>query len=209
MTRFPTIVADPPWTYRSRDPFASGSWARTPDEGERRSPVAASEQYPTLALEDICAIPVESFAADDAYLWLWIPAEHFEERAHRRVIEAWGFEYRAWRVWGKTGLGVGYWLRGCHEVLVLATRGRPGPLANRSLPSWFQTDRTRHSEKPDVVYREIEDACPGPYLELFGRRERPLQLDAMRETVRWTVWGNEVGDPLGIGFDPEKWRDVA
>ena len=39
-----------------------------------------------------------------------------------------------------------------------------------------------HSAKPDEVYRRIERLFPGPYLELFARRERD----------GWTTWGDEI-----------------
>ena len=41
-----------------------------------------------------------------------------------------------------------------------------------TLPVSPQADR-RHSEKPEVFYRIVERMSPGPYLELFARRERP------------------------------------
>jgi len=187
--RFRTIVADPPWHYAREE-----LWGRDNVE----------DHYPTLSVEQVAAMPIESFAADDAYLWLWITARHFEEGAHRPVCAGWGFTYRAWRVWGKPSIGMGYWLRYSHEVLVLATRGKVAPLSD--LGSWFQESRDRHSRKPAGVYRDIEERCPGPRLELFARLPRPDQRDLLTDNPEWTVWGNEVGDPMGIGFDPENWE---
>jgi len=43
-----------------------------------------------------------------------------------------------------------------------------------------------HSEKPDEVRRRIERLLPGPYLELYGRKQ----------VEGWCVWGNEVVAPL-------------
>jgi len=37
---------------------------------------------------------------------------------------------------------------------------------------------------------------PAPRLELFARKRRE----------GWVSWGLDVGDPLGIGFDPENWK---
>jgi N6-adenosine-specific RNA methylase IME4 len=42
--------------------------------------------------------------------------------------------------------------------------------------------RLKHSQKPELFRQLIEQVSPGPYLELFARRDVP----------GWTVWGNEV-----------------
>ena len=48
--------------------------------------------------------------------------------------------------------------------------------------SWLELRRGKHSQKPEEVADVIEKVSPGPYLELFGRRERK----------NWTIWGNEI-----------------
>ena len=53
---------------------------------------------------------------------------------------------------------------------------------SNSLLSWLMWPRTKHSKKPDAMYTLIEEASPGPYLELFARERRP----------GWAAWGNEV-----------------
>ena len=210
MTEFRTVVADPPWSYRDPTNFAhGGSWNRT-RQGAARTPVAeidAERKYGALALDDICSIPVERFVAEDAYLWLWVPSEQFLNGQHLAVCEAWGFRPKGWRVWVKNTPGVGLWLRYAHEAVVLAVRGSVEPLAPLGMSSVLEAPNKGHSIKPDAFFREVEDLCPGPFLELFARRPRPEQLDLVRPRVDWTVWGNEVGDPLGIGFDPEGWQE--
>jgi len=52
--RYATIIADPPWSYRNA--------------GCRG---AAANQYPTMTLKDICALPVANLAAPDSVLLLW------------------------------------------------------------------------------------------------------------------------------------------
>ena len=201
---FRTIVADPPWTYDDDDPFVGGSWGRLTRND------AASGKYPLLTLADIKTLPVARFAQDDAYLWLWMPSQHFRRGLHLEVLAAWGFDLKAERVWVKEESGVGFWFVYNHEYLILATRGSPGPLEKRGLPSGVRQGRTGpHTTKPERFYRDIEDACAGPYLELFARHPRPYQLDMTRPNHEWTVWGNEVGDPLGIGFDPTEWQKSA
>ena len=84
-------------------------------------------------------------------------------------------------VWVKRQLGLGNYWRISHEFLLLGVRGRL-PFRDGSLKSWMEADRTRHSAKPDEIRQMIEQASPGPFLELFGRRTVP----------GWTVFGNQV-----------------
>ena len=65
----------------------------------------------------------------------------------------------------------------------LAIRGRL-PFLDNAQRSWALIKRRRHSEKPYAIREIIERVSPGPYLELFGRRELP--------NSQWTVFGNQV-----------------
>ena len=114
---YPIILADPPWSYE-RDAF--GCWT-----------FDVEEHYPTMELEDICALPVIELAARDALLFLWSPTPMLEQAM--AVIRAWGFVYRTGLVWIKQRTGTGRYLRQRHEHLLLARRGEfptPAP-ANR------------------------------------------------------------------------------
>lgn len=176
MRRFRTILADPPWRYDG------GCWDRKVSR--------ASSHYDTLSIPEICSLPVP--AAEDAYLFLWITSRHLLEGAAKAVMEAWGFRPLTTAVWCKPQMGLGYYLRNSHELVAFGVRGSPGPFKVRNRTTWFVEDRQKHSKKPDLNLEELTD---GPYLELFAREERP----------GWTSWGLEVGDPLGIGFDPDQW----
>jgi hypothetical protein len=97
---FQVIVADPPWRYES----------------------SADLPYPTMAIEDIKALPVAAIAADDALLWLWTTTAHL--RVAFDVVQAWGFEYKTLLTWVKDRMGTGEWLRGQTEHCLLAARGK-------------------------------------------------------------------------------------
>ena len=43
--------------------------------------------------------------------------------AAAKVMEAWGFEYRTCFVWDKELIGMGFWARIQHEILLVARRG--------------------------------------------------------------------------------------
>ena len=146
-----------------------------------------------MTIEDICAMPVSALAAPDAVLLLWATWPQLQEAL--RVVDAWGFEYVTGLPWVKIkGLpqfsldgsldikpqyGVGYWVRGCSEPLLIAKRGKASPPGN----GWvgLLSENIRHSRKPDDVYSYAE-SLPGPYVELFARRRRQ----------GWDAWGNEV-----------------
>ena len=112
--RYPVIVADPPWDYRLYNETSGSS-------------SAAAEHYPTMKLEEICALPVSELATDHAILFLWTTSPHLEESF--QVLAAWGFKYVTHLVWVKHALGMGHYVRGQHEPLLIATRGDfPCPL---------------------------------------------------------------------------------
>lgn len=167
--RFPVILADPPWRY---------------DEGTADPSRKVENQYPTMALEDICALPVEEqLVTDDAVLFLWATAPLLPEALD--VMDSWGFEYMTGAVWDKVKVGMGYWFRGRHEHLLIGARGVPPKPSPKSLsPSIVVSQRGRHSEKPSEVHKLIETYYPElPRVELFARAARP----------GWFVWGDESG----------------
>lgn len=154
------IYADPPWAY-------SYKLRGAPDD-----------HYPTMKTEEICKLEVPK--ADDAVLFLWATNPKIEDALE--VIKAWGFDYKTNRAWIKDKIGTGYYFRGQHELLLLATRGSmgPPPMAVR-MPSVFHAPRREHSQKPDEIYDMIETMYPGHnYIELFARNEK-------REG--WEMWG--------------------
>jgi N6-adenosine-specific RNA methylase IME4 len=170
---YSVIYADPPWHLE----------VYNEESGTER---AAGNHYPTLPLEEICALPVRELAAEDAVLFLWTTLPHLEEAF--RVIAAWGFQYKTNLAWVKDKIGLGYFVRNQHELLVVATRGDiPAPLPAARPPSVITAPRREHSRKPDEVYEVIERMYPElPKIELFARSARE----------GWAAWGNQVpADP--------------
>jgi N6-adenosine-specific RNA methylase IME4 len=145
---------------------------------------AIENHYPTMALDEICALPIAELAADDAVLYLWATAPKLAECF--AVIEAWGFNYRTNIVWAKDKLGMGYYARSQHELLLIARRGAlPPPLPENRISSVVYAVREEHSKKPDLFYELIERWYPTlPKIELFAR--------SMREG--WTGWGNQLAE---------------
>jgi len=61
-SRYRTIVADPPWAYKTR---MRGNMTK----GEMRS--VDFNEYPTMSIDEIAAMPVKELAENDAHLYLW------------------------------------------------------------------------------------------------------------------------------------------
>ena len=100
-----------------------------------------------------------------------------------QVIESWGFVYRTCAVWDKEKIGMGYYFRQQHELLLVATKGSPGtPEPQDRVSSVIRQTRGIHSAKPDIFYELLESMYPdSTKLELFSRRSRD----------GWSAWGNQ------------------
>ncbi len=116
----------------------------------------------------------------DAILFLW--ATNPKLKVAFEVLEAWGFTYVTNMVWVKEKWGTGYYLRGQHEFLLIAKKGKiPPPVEEVRPSSVLHAPVREHSRKPDEVYDIIETLYPNRrYLELFSRNERE----------GWEMWGN-------------------
>ena len=87
-----------------------------------------------------------------------------------RIIEAWGFIVKSGAVWVKDSIGMGYWFRQRHELIVLATRGNPmTPLEADRPDSVIEAPRRQHSEKPSEVYDQLERMFPVSQRSSYSR----------------------------------------
>lgn len=170
--RFATIYADPPWAYSNQG--TTGTMAN---------------HYAGMSLADICAMPVESLAAENAHLHLWSTSPLLPEAFE--VMRAWGFAYKSSMIWIKTGrIGMGNYWRVNHEILLLGVRGKlPFPQDEHGIRSHVDCAPSGHSVKPDAFRGLIERVSPGPRLELFGR-------DSGAASPGWVVWGNQANPTL-------------
>jgi N6-adenosine-specific RNA methylase IME4 len=158
------VLADPPWKYNF-------------SETESRE---IENQYPTLTVQDI--IKQSPDTEKDCLLFLWATAPKLREALE--VVAGWGFEYKTHAVWDKEIIGMGYWFRGRHEILMVATKGKVSPPSESLRISSIFTERRRnHSQKPECVYQWIESTFPGMIkLEMYCRNPRP----------GWNAVGDEI-----------------
>lgn len=164
--KFGVLVADPPWEY----------------EHEISDSRAIGTHYGTWSMNRICEFGEKLPTLKDAVLFLWCPAPLNEKGF--QVIASWGFTYRAQFVWVKDKIGMGYWTRTQHELLLIATKGNVSPPEpTLRFSSVISAPRTNHSEKPAEAYRIIKEMSPNQKrLELFTRKPHD----------GFESWGNEV-----------------
>jgi N6-adenosine-specific RNA methylase IME4 len=152
-----------------------------------------------MSVTDIAALPVRDLAEADrwhingnrggSHLYLWTITEHLPNAY--AVAEAWGFTVGAVLVWckpvGRTRLG-GIFPSNV-EFCLFGRRGSPPAATEKALSRWYQWTLGKHSAKPEAFLDLVEQVSPGPYLELFARRQR----------LGWDTWGNEALEHVSLG----------
>ena len=163
--KYDIIYADPPWKY----------------DFSKSDSRAIENQYPTMELENICKLKIPG--KENSILYLWATAPKLREAL--QVMKSWEFTYKTNMVWVKDKMGMGYYARGRHELLLIGTKGNGNvpATADRQDSILYGTPGAEHSKKPETVYTIIETCYPNKkYLELFARNTRP----------GWASWGNEI-----------------
>jgi len=169
--KYQVVYADPPWRY----------------DFSKSDSRKIENQYPTMSTLEICAMRVPT--APDAVLFLWGTAPKLKDAL--AVMEAWGSEYKSHLIWDKVKIGMGYWARGQHELLLVGTKGKfPPPPAGMRIGSVIRIPRTIHSRKPAA----IRDWITKWYPEM-----RRLELFARQRIRGWDVFGNEVSSDVDVG----------
>lgn len=176
--KYQTIVVDPPWHY------PEGFAATTATGRDRRAGgvrvVRQALPYASMTLEQIRQLPLADLAAPHCRLFLWT-TNRFLPTAFG-VLESWGCAYRQTLIWHKPDAFFGGSLAPNAEFLLVGVWGTPKRLGR--IPSaviTYAQRQLRHSQKPECFLDYIEACSPGPYLELFARRNR----------LGWDTWGNE------------------
>jgi N6-adenosine-specific RNA methylase IME4 len=138
-----------------------------------------------MSVAEICALKVP--AAKDAHLYIWTINKYIE--ASYAVARSWGFEPSTMLYWFKEpkGIGLGGTYALCVEPILFCRRGSLAA-KKRSDRNWWTWPRGEHSKKPEAFQTLVEQHSPGPYLEMFARRQRP----------GWSVWGNQVASDVKL-----------
>jgi N6-adenosine-specific RNA methylase IME4 len=170
--RFGAIMADPGIAFTAYSP-----------KGEGRSP---QRHYRCDPFDELCALPPATIAAEDSFLFLWVPLRSID--LVKPLMTTWGFRFSGsafvWAKLNKRGagffMGNGFGTRHNAEICWLGRRGHP-QRKSKGVRELIVAPIREHSRKPDEVYQRIEALCTGPYVELFARQQWP----------GWVCLGNE------------------
>lgn len=168
--KYNIIYADPAWDY----------WSG----GNKNQNL----HYSTMAIDDICNLPIKNIADNDCILFLWVTYPILQDAF--KVIESWGFRYSTCGfVWVKKNknadtpfIGCGSWTRANSELCLIATKGNVTRL-DASISQVIESPIDEHSKKPSCVR--------GLITKLVGELPR-IELFSRQTTDGWDVWGNEV-----------------
>jgi N6-adenosine-specific RNA methylase IME4 len=171
---FDIIYADPPWDYGGPTQHGGVGGASTG---------GAASHYPTMKLDELCALPVAAISAPDALLFLWTTGPKVGDAV--KLGEAWGFAFITVAfVWDKQATNPGNYTMSQTEQVFVFKRGRiPKPRGSRNERQIVSAPRGRHSAKPSEVRSRIERMFP---------TQRKIELFARESAPNWTAWGNEV-----------------
>ena len=170
--KYDLLVIDPPWNVKKLT--------------HKARPNQIKFDYPTMSIDEIKAIDLQSVAKDKCWLFLWATQKFLFQS--KEVLEHWGFKHLTTGVWEKTyGRSAGMPLFGfrwnAEFILIGYNKVKPDlwikgkPL----IPLCFQAENIKHSKKPDKFYKMIQD-LGDERLDIFARNTRD----------GWDVWGNEV-----------------
>ena len=189
MSRYRTIVVDPPWVKPDTGAHThtpNGNWDKGPHPMTGKTSITP---YPQMSTADIAALPIDDLAEDDAHLYLWTFGPYIPDAYW--IVSGWGFKQSALLTGCKEpmGLGFGGAFVPTTEHVLFARRGQD-IRKGRSDSTWFRFKRGSHSAKPEAFLDLVERISPGPYLELFARRNR----------LGWETWGNEALEHVTVAL---------
>jgi N6-adenosine-specific RNA methylase IME4 len=190
--KYRTIVADPPWEYPE-------GFARSTPTGKslnvKRDTWAENNRfqrkdlpYEAMSVADIRALPLREFASTDCRCFLWTTNKWLESAFG--VMKAWGFFQRQLLVWEKASGGpfITSVAPNTAEFILVGTKGAPERTGSFLATVLRYPAKRKHSTKPEGFFDDVEQVSPGPYLELFARRQR----------LGWDTWGNEALEHVSL-----------
>ena len=165
MKKYNIIVADPPW------PYDSARMAQKQNKDKFR-PVGVQDEYDTLSIQEMKALPIKNIRAKDCLLYLWATGPKLPMAFD--LMAAWGFKYSTMAfVWDKRIPNPGWYSCSQVEYVLVGKKGKCPKRVCTTTKQLLSKARTTHSKKPELVQDRIEahwEDCEK--LELFARRYR-------------------------------------
>ena len=172
MGKYQIIYADPPWQFETYS--KKGSLQKSADC-----------HYSCMSMEDIMALPVETLAAEDCVLFLWVTFPLLREGLE--TMRRWGFTYKTcgfnWVKRNKKAdswfMGLGYWTRSNSELCLIGTKGHPKRIS-KSVSQICDARIMEHSRKPEEIRDRIVELC-GDLPEAWQRGGTALEMRLMEK----------------------------
>lgn len=161
--KYNLIYCDPPWKY----------------DFSNTSNREIENHYPTMNIDELKKLTIPS--DDNCICYMWATAPKLQNALG--LMESWGFKYKTHSIWDKQKIGMGYWFRGQHELLLVGVKGNMSPpQPSDRISSVYSESRTKHSKKPNFFYNYLNETFPNLLkVELFARKKEE----------GFDNWGNE------------------
>lgn len=147
-----------------------------------------------MSIESIKELVPPTYSKAHLYFWF---TNSFAEEAHQ-IVRAWGLQPKTILTWAKIrknemnpSMKTGYYFRSATEHILFCTKGNMRLKTKTAYPTWYPVVRPpdgSHSSKPDFFYELVEACSPGPFLEMFARKNRR----------GWTAFGNQVENSITL-----------
>lgn len=180
--KYGIVYCDPPWDYKGQTQHGGRG---VDDTG------SAAAHYKTITLSDLKSLPVESIAAPDSLLFMWVSNPHLDQGID--LLKSWGFKWATVGfVWDKQRVNPGFYTMSQIEMCLIGKRGRiPKPRGARNIRQFLSEKRGRHSEKPAEVKRRIDLMFP---------EQNKIELFARETSDGWHHWGNQVQSDICLDW---------
>ena len=182
--KYDVIYADPPWDYNGKMQYDKTSMKDENINFEKDIFISsASFKYPTLKLDELKKLDVQSIANDNCILFMWTTGPQLENSIE--LGKAWGFEYKTMAfVWDKQVHNPGRYTLSQTEFVLAFKRGKfPSPRGARNIKQLISIHRDIHSKKPAAIIEGITKMFP---------RQKKIELFARNNYEGWDNWGLEI-----------------
>ena len=173
--KYDIIYSDPPWKQTK-----GGLRKARPNQ-------AKNLDYETMEIKDIKNIHVDitKYVKETHTVFMWT-IDKFLHEAETMMADL-GYKLHARIIWDKeNGIAPAFTVRYAHEYLLWFYKPKMLKIAEDMRGKYTTVLRekaTKHSKKPEVAYKLIEDLYPDANkLEMYARNKRD----------GWDAWGNEV-----------------
>lgn len=184
--KYAVIYADPPWDYGGKMQYDKSSIKTINVDFEKNVFISAANfKYPTVKLNDLKKLDVQSISEDDCILFMWTTGSQMANSIE--LGEAWGFEYKTVAfVWDKQVHNPGRYTLSQTEFVLAFKQGKfPTPRGARNIRQLVSIHRGEHSEKPEIIIDGITKMFP---------EQRKIELFARKNYIGWDNWGLEIPD---------------